>query len=52
MAKEGKEFLLKTDKQLLRFECCNCGLTHDFEFKIINKEKIGIIIKREHFDKV
>ena len=49
MTKEGKEFNLNSVEQLLRFECCECGLTHDFEFKIKNKKEIGIIIKRNNY---
>jgi len=47
--KEGEEFNLNTVEQLLRFECCDCNLTHDFEFKIKNKKEIGITIKRNNY---
>jgi len=49
MTEEGKEFLLKTKEEILRFECCDCSLTHDFKFDVKNKEKIGIIIKRNNY---
>jgi hypothetical protein len=45
MPKEGKEFKLNTSEQILRFECCECSLCHDFEFNIKNEKEIGIMIK-------
>ncbi|MBA7541386.1 hypothetical protein ES705_33698 [subsurface metagenome] len=47
--KEGEEFSLDTNEQILRFECCDCGLTHDFKFGIKNRQEIKIIIKRNNY---
>lgn len=30
--------------EILRFECCDCGLTHDFGFNIKGKHKLEITI--------
>ena len=49
MSIEGKEFIVKTKKEILRFECCDCSLTHDFEFDIKNKKEIGLIIRRNNY---
>ena len=49
MSKEGEAFILHTVGQLLRFECCECSLTHDFNFKIKNKKEIEIIIQRNNY---
>lgn len=49
MSEEGKEFMVRVKKEILRFECCDCKLTHDFEFDIKNKKEIGIVIKRNNY---
>ena len=49
MSTEGKEFIVQARKQILRFECCDCSLTHDFEFDIKNKKEIGVTIKRNNY---
>ena len=49
MTEEGREFIVQTKKEMLRFECCDCGLTHDFEFDIKNKKEIGVAIKRNNY---
>ena len=49
MNKEKDEFNLDTTEQILRFECCDCRLTHDFKFDIKNKKKIGVTIKRNNY---
>ena len=51
MDKKYKDIELKTDlnwrKQTLRFQCCDCGLVHDYEF-VVSGSKIRIITTRNN----
>lgn len=37
--------------EVIKFSCCNCGLTHDFAFKIQENGNIAMMVTKEEQEK-
>lgn len=43
--KDNQWFQMIPNDEVLWFECCECGLSHEFEFDIKNRKELGIKIR-------
>ena len=48
MYKDNKETIVVPNKQILRFQCCDCGLVHDIHIKADSGKPITIIMARNN----
>lgn len=43
-----KKTLMIPSKQILRFQCCDCGLVHDIRFRADSDNPITVIMERNN----
>ena len=46
MYKDDVKTVVIPNKQILRFQCCDCGLVHDIEFEAKSDNPITVIMTR------
>ncbi len=46
--KDGVEVLIDTPNVTERVICCDCGLAHDIEYRIVDKTQLGITVWRNN----
>lgn len=46
--KDGEEVFIKVKVQNERVTCCDCGLTHDMHYRIVDKNTLGITVWRNN----
>ena len=46
--KDGVEVVINVSKYSERVTCCDCGLTHDIVYRIVDKNNMGITVWRNN----
>ncbi len=48
MYKDEEKTIVIPNKQILRFQCCDCGLVHDIKLKSSNDNPVTLIFVRNN----
>lgn len=45
---EGEPLVIFTGKRMLKLCCCDCGLVHDIDLKVLNNSKVQLKMYRNN----